>query len=57
MKTIKDVVLEHAEEVRLKGDLGTGRGMDFLNLEYDPKNYSAGNLYISALEIIVRLNK
>ena len=53
MKTIADVVMEHAQKVELPA---TNEGLDMLELEHKPENYSAANLYLAALSIINRLS-
>ncbi len=54
MKTIEDVVKEHAEKAR--HSVGTSDGIAFLGIEFKGENYGAGNLYLSALKIINELS-
>lgn len=53
MKSINDLVLEHAKE-----NLGgTYTGLELLELDDNPKNYVAANLYVAALDVIKKLQK
>ncbi len=54
-KTMKDVILEHAEQTKYGSS--TTQGTDFLGLENKPENYAAGNLYLTAVGIIRRLTE
>ena len=56
MKTIDDGVMEMARSTKGKS-LSTSDGIDLLDLENIPKNNSAGNLFLSALNIINKLEE
>ncbi len=53
MKTIEDVVKEHAEKAR--HSVATSDGIEFLELEQKPEYRVAGNIYLAALKIINQL--
>jgi len=54
MKTMGDVIKEHAKEAEISGNGGTDFGLRCLGLEDRSENYLAANLYISALSIIAK---
>lgn len=55
MYTIGDAVREHVKQYRNNGANSTSDGMKWLELPDEEQYYGAGNMYLSALGIIAKL--